>query len=100
MPKLKPLDRDKQRARRDEVARKAEAGELILPEGVREMRRALGMTQARFATAFGLTREQVIALEKGRANPTLDTLNRIGRPFGFRAGFIRGSAPYPEKREH
>ena len=59
-------------------------------------RRALGMTQARFATAFGLTRVQVIDLEAGRANPTLETLNRIGRPFGFRAGFIRGTAPYPK----
>ena len=33
MPKLKPIDRDEQRARREEVARKAEAGELILPAG-------------------------------------------------------------------
>ena len=95
MPKLKPLDRDEQRARRDEVARKAEAGELVLPEGVREMRRALGMTQTRHAAANRLTRAPVIDLEAGRANPTLETLNRIGRPFGFRAGFIRGTAPYP-----
>lgn len=89
MPKHRPLSREELRLRRDEVARKAACGELPLPEGIREMRRALGMTQARFATAFGLTRIQVVNLEAGRANPTLETLNRIGRPFRFRVGFIR-----------
>lgn len=46
------------------------------------------MTQARFAEVFKLTPRQVWELENGRANPTVETLNRIGRPFGFTAGFV------------
>lgn len=75
---------------------KAASGELRLPEAVREIRNSLGMTQAVFAEKFGLNRIQVIALEKGRANPTLETLEKIGRVFGFTVGFVlREKPPLP-----
>ncbi|MBO9428090.1 helix-turn-helix domain-containing protein [Sulfitobacter sp. R18_1] len=96
MPKLKPLTRSETRARRQEVFLKACAGELALPSAVREIRKSLGMTQAIFAKHFGLTRIQVIDLEKGKANPTLETLMKIGRPFGFQVGFIPKNKP-PEE---
>lgn len=88
MPRLTPLSSEESRARRKEVARKAAAGELRFPEAFREMRLALGMTQERFGEVFGMSRLRVIALEAGRGNPTLDVLNRIGKPFGFQAGFV------------
>lgn len=57
------------------------------------------MTQAVFAEKFGLNRIQVIALEKGRANPTLETLEKIGRVFGFTVGFVlREKPPLPGER--
>jgi DNA-binding XRE family transcriptional regulator len=64
------------------------AGELDFPNAVRELRQSLGMTQAVFAERFGLTRVQVIALEVDKANPTLETLEKIGRPFGLQVGFM------------
>ncbi|MCE6966946.1 helix-turn-helix domain-containing protein, partial [Cereibacter sphaeroides] len=40
-----------------------------------------------------ITRLQVIALEAGKANPTLETLQKIATPFGFQVGFVaRGRA--------
>ncbi len=88
MPKRRALTRGEKLDRRDEIARRAVAGELRLPEAVRDLRVALGLTQAEFADKFGLTRMQLIDLEKGRANPTQETLARIGKPFGFVLGFV------------
>lgn len=84
----KPVSRDETRRRRHELHHRAYDGELPLPDAIRHMRHALGMTQAKFAQCFGLTRIQVSQLENGKANPTMETLARIGRPFGFVPGFI------------
>jgi putative transcriptional regulator len=64
------------------------AGGLEWSEVARRMRQSLGMTQARFAQTFKLSRRLVVALEAGTANPTAETLARLGRPFGYRVGFI------------
>lgn len=88
MPAVKPLTKIEKRTRREKIFRKAVAGELDFPNAVRELRQSLGMTQAVFAKRFGLTRIQVIALEAGKANPTLETLEKIGRPFGLQVGFV------------
>ena len=88
MPALKKLSRDEIRRRREELHQKVEAGKLRLPEGIRQMRHALGMTQVEFAKNFGLTRVQLVNLENGKANPTMETLTKVGRPFGFSVGFV------------
>jgi transcriptional regulator with XRE-family HTH domain len=64
------------------------AGGLEWSQAVKRMRQALGMTQARFAGAFKLTRRLVVDLEAGRANPTAETLAKIGKPFGYQIGFV------------
>lgn len=46
------------------------------------------MTQEEFASSLGLTRRQVAEIEAGTANPTMETLERIGRLFGFGVGFV------------
>jgi len=91
MAAKKPLSKDETLKRRHEIHRRACEGELPLPQAIRDMRNALGMTQAKFGKCFGLTRVQVSALENGRANPTLATLARIGKPFGFQLGFVLSS---------
>jgi putative transcriptional regulator len=87
----KPVGRDETRRRRHELHRRAGEGELPLPDAIRHMRNALGMTQAKFAGCFGLTRVQVSELENGKSNPTFETLARIGKPFGFQVGFVLSS---------
>lgn len=88
MPPRLPIPKEEKLARREELARKAGQGELALPGAIRQCRQALGLTQQEFADRFGLTRLQVIALEKGRSNATEETLRKIGSPFGFALGFI------------
>ena len=88
MPRQKTVPKDIIRERRTKLHIKACEGELVLPHAVREMRTAIAMTQVDFAHHFGLTRKQVIELENGRANPTLNTLSKLCRPFGFKVGFV------------
>lgn len=95
MPRMTPLSRDEKLKRREAVRLRAAAGDLRLPEAIRDIRNSLGLTQAEFASKFGLTRLQVIALEKGKANPTLETLQKIGRVFGFTVGFVMRDADDP-----
>jgi DNA-binding XRE family transcriptional regulator len=70
------------------LADRARTGDLRLPEAVVEIRRGLGLTQDEFAKTLSLTRRQVAEIEAGTANPTLETLGKIGRLFGFTVGFI------------
>lgn len=46
------------------------------------------MTQTEFASLIGITLRQVREMESGKGNPTLETLNKIGRLFGFSVGFV------------
>jgi transcriptional regulator with XRE-family HTH domain len=46
------------------------------------------LTQAAFAERLGLTRTQLLDLEKGRGNPKLGTLQRVCHPFGLQIGFV------------
>ncbi|WP_318909514.1 helix-turn-helix transcriptional regulator [Shinella zoogloeoides] len=70
------------------LAERARTGDLRLPEAVVEIRRGLGLTQDEFAKTLSLTRRQVAEIEAGTANPTLETLMKIGRLFGFSVGFV------------
>jgi DNA-binding XRE family transcriptional regulator len=92
MPKKRPLTREESLARHREIALRAGRGELRLPEAIREIRDAEGLSQAEFAERLGLTRLQLLDLEKGRGNPKLETLQRICRPFGLEIGLV----PRPE----
>lgn len=58
----------------------------------------MGLTQEQFGKLFRLTRRQVSELETGAGNPTVETLNRIARAFGFTVGFVprnRGTGNKP-----
>lgn len=70
------------------LAERARTGDLRLPGAVAEIRKGFGMTQEEFAKTLSLTRRQVAEIEAGVANPTLETLDKIGRLFGFRIGFV------------
>ncbi len=88
MPRVKRPGADERAALRLRLHDEVAAGGLPWSQTIRRMRQALGMTQEHFARAVKLTRRQVIALEAGTANPTIETLEKIGRPFGYQVGFI------------
>ncbi|SDA99624.1 helix-turn-helix transcriptional regulator [Sinorhizobium sp. NFACC03] len=73
---------------RQDLAEQARRGGLHLPDAVVDMRKSIGLTQQEFANTLGLTRRQVAEIEAGTANPTLETLDKVGRLFGFAVGFV------------
>ena len=64
-----------------------ENGEFGLGETVRRMRKITGMSQKAYAERIvGIAPRILAELDKG--NPTVETLNKIGRPFGYAVGFV------------
>jgi transcriptional regulator with XRE-family HTH domain len=78
---------------RRNLAERARSGDLRLPGAVAQIRKGFGLTQEEFAKTLSLTRRQIAELEAGTANPTLETLDRIGRLFGFAVGFVPRAIP-------
>lgn len=92
MARLKRPSAPELRQRRHALHAAVEQGGLPFADTIRQMRAAMGMTQARFGQVFKLTARQVLELEHGTANPTAETLNRLGRPYGFEVGFVKRRA--------
>ncbi|KQZ54646.1 transcriptional regulator [Rhizobium sp. Root149] len=88
MARWKMPSKDEILENRRTLAERARCGDLRLPAGVAELRKGIGMNQEAFAKVLGLTRRQIAEIEAGTANPTLDTLRKIGRLFGFVVGFV------------
>nr|WP_255453648.1 helix-turn-helix transcriptional regulator [Thermococcus sp. JdF3] len=51
---------------------------------MRELREELGITQEELAKALGVTRQTIIAIEKGRYDPSLRLAFKIARFFGVK----------------
>ena len=77
---------------RRNLAERTRQGALRLPRAVVEIRKSFGMTQEEFSKTLSLTRRQVAEIEAGTANPTFETLDKIGRLFGFTVGFVPRNA--------
>ncbi|MCO5730358.1 helix-turn-helix transcriptional regulator [Rhizobium sp. SSA_523] len=88
MARWKKPTKDEILENRRTLAERARTGDLRLPGAVADIRKGFGMTQEEFAKTLSLTRRQVAEIEAGTANPTLETLERIGRLFGFEVGFV------------
>ncbi|MDE0003662.1 MAG: helix-turn-helix transcriptional regulator [Rhodospirillaceae bacterium] len=68
-----------------------ENNELSLGEAVRGMREITGLSQKAYAERIvGISTRILAEIELDQGNPTVDTLNKIGRPFGYTVGFIPG----------
>lgn len=65
-------------------------GEISIGQAVRCMRKISGLNQKDYAKKIiGISPRVLAGIERDVANPTLETLNKIGRPFGYTTGFIR-----------
>ncbi len=51
---------------------------------MKELREKRGMTQEELARALGVTRQTIIAIEKGKYDPSLKLALKIARFFGVR----------------
>lgn len=52
-----------------------------MQNAIQELRRRAGHTQAELAAALGVSRQTVIAIERGRYDPSLGLALRIARHF-------------------
>lgn len=72
-----------------ELAEAIANNELSLGEAVRRMRKISGMNQKAYAERIiGIAPRILAAIERDEGNPTVETLNKVGRPFGYAAGFV------------
>lgn len=68
---------------RDALSRRVDAGELSLVEALQQMRAILGLSQSAYARLVKVAPQTILDFESGRGNPTLETLRKIFKPFGF-----------------
>lgn len=84
-----PPDREALRAQRVALYDAIQRGEVSLRDAVRRMRALSGLTQAEFAEHRGVSIKVIKEIERGIANPTVNTLNQIGAVFGLEVSFVR-----------
>jgi len=67
-----------------------EKREISIGRAVRDMRKISGLNQKDYANKIiGISPRVLAEIERDVANPTIETLNKIGRPFGYTTGFVR-----------
>ncbi len=76
------MSADRRELRR-ELIRQVDAGELTPQEGLKLMRKVLGLTQAAYAEKVGVAPRTLTDFERKAGNPTLRTLEKLFAPFGF-----------------
>lgn len=61
-----------------------EAGRLTIGQATRRMRKIVGMTQTEYAEkVLKIYPRVLMEIERDRGNPTMETLQKIGAPFGL-----------------
>lgn len=55
---------------------------------IRELREARGLTITELAKMIGSTQSKLSLIERGKANPTLELLNRVARVFEKEVGLV------------
>jgi DNA-binding XRE family transcriptional regulator len=74
---------------KEQLREAIEHGEISIGEAVRRMRKISGMSQKAYAQKIvGVSPRVLAEIELDTANPTVETLNKIGRPFGYKVGFV------------
>jgi transcriptional regulator with XRE-family HTH domain len=81
-------DPEFERRLRAEFYAAAAAGRLSVGQAVAAMRRISKLTQPEFARHRGLSVQSLRLIEADKANPTLETLEKIAGIFGLQVGFV------------
>lgn len=74
---------------KDELYFDLAQGAVNIREATRRMRKIIGMTQAEYAKKVAKISPRILSeFERGTGNPTIDTLEKIGKPFGLKVSFL------------
>jgi DNA-binding XRE family transcriptional regulator len=102
MPRRSTKKRKPEEIRREKEALYADIdrGLLTIGQATRRMRKIVGMTQTEYAEKILKIYPRVLMeIERGRGNPTLETLQKIARPFGLKVGFVAKKSHLPGSGE-
>ncbi|MDP2795145.1 MAG: helix-turn-helix domain-containing protein [Sulfurisoma sp.] len=83
----KHFDPERERALRDAFDEDIVNHRLSIPAAVKMMRRLSHLTQAEFAKHRGISIITLKQIESGKAQPKVETLNKIGEIFGLEVAF-------------
>lgn len=83
------LSEEQRRELRASIAESLASGKYTLGEAVRLMRLAAGVTQKQYADMVGVDIRVLAGIERGSANPRLDTLEKLARPYGLMVSFVK-----------
>lgn len=81
--------RDELRQHQNEIHRRAMEGNLSLPGPVAFIREGLGWSPEYFTEKFGVTLEQLEAIENGNVGELFGALQKIAKPYGFEISYTR-----------
>ncbi|MRW89115.1 helix-turn-helix domain-containing protein [Duganella sp. FT80W] len=83
---LTPIEQNQLRAAL--MARLHAAPDLPIPRVIREIRKTLRFTIPEYAQICGVSPRTLQDIERGVSSPTLDTVEKLLRPMGMRAGAV------------
>ena len=87
--RLKPLvDPYAESRERDAVYLRLKNGELPIGQAIRAFRKLSRLTQPEFAEHRGISLDSLRALESGKGNPTIETINKVVSIFGLHVGLV------------
>jgi transcriptional regulator with XRE-family HTH domain len=73
-------------------------GTVDIRKATLRMRKIIGLTQKDYATKVAKISPRILSeFERGAGNPTIETLEKIGRPFGLKVSFLPPEAWRLEK---
>lgn len=84
-----PIDKEIAKKLRAELYTAIDRGEVSLQDAVKSMRKISRLSQPEFAAHLGVSAKVVKEIERGVGNPTVGSLNRIGRFFGLEVAYVR-----------
>lgn len=86
---MKRYSEPETRKMKDELYKDLARGAVEIREATRRMRKIIGLTQADYAKKVAKISPRILSeFERGTGNPTIDTLEKIGKPFGLKVSFL------------
>ena len=95
----KRSDQELERRLRAEFYAAVASGAMSVGQAVAAMRRISKLTQPEFAKHRGLSVQSLRMIEADKANPTIETLEKIANIFGLQVGFVPRSDKKISARE-
>jgi predicted transcriptional regulator len=86
------LSRDEVEALRRELAALVPQSHTHIAQLMRTMRLITRKSQAEYARLCGVAPRVLADVESGKGSPTVETLEKLVRPFGYRVGIVSPSS--------